>query len=108
MAVVPKPVSVAAATELMMATPTSLEIHLRLGELVMSWERGVVPLNVPMAMYCEVSPVLYTTCEVGMMDIAVSPFALELETVTVAVPTIAPVAGDCSTAVMVAVPGLTA
>ena len=41
----------------MVATLTSLEIHLRLGELVMSCVRGVVPLNVPTAMYCEVSPV---------------------------------------------------
>ena len=55
-ALVPNPVSVARPDALMVATLTSLEIHFRFGELVMSCVSGVVPLNVPMAMYCEVSP----------------------------------------------------
>src|ERR1700753_2745512 len=107
-AVVPKPVSVARPTLLMVATLTSLEIHFKFGELVISCVSGVVPLNVPMAMYCEVSPVEKTTCVLGMIVMAVRPFALELDTGRGAVPMTEAPLEDLPEAVMVAVPALTA
>ena len=51
MAVVPVRASTARPEELIVATPTSLDTHFRLGEFVMSWVAGVIPLKVPMAMY---------------------------------------------------------
>ena len=69
---------------------------------------GVTPLNVPIAIYCEVSPLVLTVCEVGIIEMAVRPTAAELETVIAAVPMIVALLEDWPAAVIVAVPGPTA
>jgi hypothetical protein len=69
--------TVASPAELMVATPTSLDAHLT--AFVMSRVVGV-PLNVPIAMYCDVSPGWLRVCNGGMIDMETRP----TETVTVA------------------------
>jgi hypothetical protein len=96
--------AVASPAELMVATPTSLDTHVTW--FVKSNVLGV-PLNVPIATNCDVSPGLVRTGtgdDGGMIAMETSPF---VETVTVAVPLRTPV-DPFMLAVMVVVPVATA